>query len=76
MVYLVEKLCDRVGVIIDGKLVCCDEVSNITKEKNLEDVFNGKQVDITGPNSKVKVLVIPTNEELMIAKETMALVTK
>ncbi len=29
-------------------------------------------VDITGKNSKIKVLVIPTNEELMIAKETLA----
>lgn len=46
---------------------------SIDLEKNN---VKGKQVDITGPNSKVKVLVIPTNEELMIAKETMALVTK
>jgi len=45
----------------------------IDVEKNK---VKGKQVDITGPNSKIKVLVIPTNEELMIAKETMALVTK
>lgn len=36
---LVEKLCDRVGVIIDGKLVCCEKVSTITKEKDLEEVF-------------------------------------
>jgi len=45
----------------------------IDVEKNK---VKGKQVDITGPNSKIKVFVIPTNEELMIAKETMALVTK
>ncbi len=36
---LVEKLCDRVGVIIDGKLVALDSLENITAEKNLEDVF-------------------------------------
>ncbi|MBQ7307343.1 MAG: ATP-binding cassette domain-containing protein [Clostridia bacterium] len=36
---LVEKICDRVGVIIDGKLVCCDSVKAITKQKGLEDVF-------------------------------------
>ncbi|MCK4807837.1 MAG: acetate kinase [Candidatus Aegiribacteria sp.] len=30
----------------------------------------GLQRDITAPESKVKVLVIPTNEELMIARET------
>ena len=31
-------------------------------------------VDITAPDSKVKVLVIPTNEELMIAEDTKKLV--
>ena len=31
-------------------------------------------VDITGADSRVKVLVIPTNEELMIARETERLV--
>ena len=36
---LVEKICDRVGVIIDGKLAALDTVSNITREKNLEDLF-------------------------------------
>ena len=30
--------------------------------------------DITGPNSKVKVLVVATNEELMIARDTMNVV--
>ena len=30
----------------------------------------GKEADITGPNSKVKVFVIPTNEELVIARDT------
>ncbi len=36
---LVEKLCDRVGVIIDGKLIALDTVENLTAEKNLEDKF-------------------------------------
>lgn len=36
---LVEKLCDRVGIVISGKMVLIDTLSNITKEKNLEDVF-------------------------------------
>ena len=31
-------------------------------------------VDITAENSKTKVLVIPTNEELMIAKDTLELI--
>ena len=33
-------------------------------------------VEISTPNSKVKVVVLPTNEELMIAKDTEELVNK
>jgi acetate kinase len=44
----------------------------IDKEKNLEK-NNGAIRDITGSNSKVKVLIIPTNEELVIARETVEL---
>lgn len=36
---LVEKICDRVGIIIDGKMVCEGVVEELTKEKSLEDVF-------------------------------------
>ena len=36
---LVEKLCDRAGIIIDGKMIICDTLENITAEKPLEDVF-------------------------------------
>lgn len=36
---LVEKLCDRVGIIIDGKMVLTDTLKNITKDKTLEDKF-------------------------------------
>lgn len=36
---LVEKLCDRVGIIVDGRMTADDTLENITKEKNLEDVF-------------------------------------
>lgn len=36
---LVEKLCDRVGIIIDGKLIAIDTLENLTKEKNLEETF-------------------------------------
>ena len=34
----------------------------------------GVEVVISTPDSKVKVMVIPTNEELMIARDTAALV--
>ncbi len=36
----------------------------------------GEDMTISTPDSKVKVLVIPTNEELAIARDTVALVTK
>ena len=36
--------------------------------------MRGEEKVISTPDSKVKVYVIPTNEELMIAKETMRLV--
>jgi acetate kinase len=35
--------------------------------------IRGKEVDVSTPASKVRVLVIPTNEELMIAKDTFEL---
>lgn len=34
----------------------------------------GKEVELTKPGSKVRVVVIPTDEELMIARDTAALV--
>ena len=34
----------------------------------------GEEITISTPDSKVKVMVIPTNEELAIARETVALV--
>jgi len=36
---LVERVCDRVGIIVDGKLVLEGNLKDITKEKPLEDVF-------------------------------------
>ncbi|MDD4753745.1 MAG: acetate kinase [Desulfitobacteriaceae bacterium] len=36
--------------------------------------FRGEEKEITKPGSKVKVFVIPTNEELMIARDTKELV--
>ena len=41
------------------------------KEKNS---VRGEETIVSTPNSKVKVLVVPTNEELAIARETMELV--
>ena len=36
----------------------------------------GKEIEISTPDSKVKVLVVPTNEEIVIARDTLALVGK
>ena len=36
---LVEKLCDRVGIIIDGKMIKEDSLANLTTEKSIEDLF-------------------------------------
>ena len=36
---LVEKVCDRVGIIIDGKMAAGGSLESMTAEKNIEDVF-------------------------------------
>ena len=36
---LIEKICDRVGIIINGKMVLCDTLSHVTAEMPLEDKF-------------------------------------
>ena len=41
-----------------------DEKANATR---------GEEIMISTPDSKVKVFVVPTNEELAIARETVAL---
>ena len=56
-----EKICEYLS-IFDTK---------IDKEKN---GIRGEEIIISTEESKVKVMVIPTNEELAIARETVALV--
>ncbi len=48
------------------------EFLGISVDKDKNAAVRG-QADISGENAKVKVLVIPTNEELMIARQTMKL---
>ena len=36
---LIEKLCDRVGIIIDGKMTVCDTLEKVCNGKSLEDSF-------------------------------------
>lgn len=45
----------------------------LDKEKNK---VRGKIQEISAENSKVKVFVIPTNEELVIARETKKIIAQ
>ena len=45
----------------------------ITVDEKANDT-HGEEITISTPDSKVLVMVIPTNEELAIARETVALV--
>lgn len=56
----VAKKLEFLGVKIN------DEVNDAAKR-------NGQEVDISTPDATVKMLVIPTNEELMIARDTYEL---
>jgi acetate kinase len=47
----------------------------LDKQKN-EETIRGKEGIISTPDSRVKVLVVPTNEELMIARDTKEIVEK
>ena len=56
-----KEICDYLGFL----------GVKIDEEKNN---CRGEEVEISTPDSKVKVYVVPTNEELMIARETRDLV--
>ena len=47
-------------------------MSLINKEVN--DTIHGKEAIISTDDSKVKVVVVPTDEEIVIARDTMELV--
>ena len=48
----------------------------IDMELNAKTLRQPNTVELSTPNSKVKVYVLPTNEELMIAKDTEEIVSK
>ncbi|MGC8823289.1 MAG: acetate kinase [Bacteroidales bacterium] len=57
--------------------VCSDmEFLGISLDPKLNNGLRGKEQIISSSHSKVKVLVVPTNEELEIAKDTMEIVTQ
>lgn len=51
------------------------EYLGVELDKNVNDMTHGKIAKISTDNSKVAVYVIPTNEELVIARDTQRLVT-
>ena len=59
------------GIEIDD-----EKIIDYLKSKIVKNNIRGEQNMITTPNSKVKAFVIPTNEELVIARDTKNLVTK
>lgn len=60
--YVREQVCSYLGYL------------GIEFDKEVNDGLRGRQAELTKPGSKVRVFVIPTNEELAIARETLALV--
>jgi len=44
---LIEKLCDRVGIIVNGKMALEGTLREITKEKSLEEVFFNVYDEVT-----------------------------
>ena len=49
---LVEKVCDRVGVVIDGRMAACDTLERIRNGKSLEDRFFDIYSEMKGGNDE------------------------
>ena len=57
--------------------VCKDmEFFGIRFDSAANDGLRGKLAKISAADSKVEVWVVPTNEELLIARDTLALISK
>jgi acetate kinase len=73
----VDCICFTAGVGENGPLVrniICERLSYLGVEIDKEaNEVHGKEKVVSTPSSKVKVLVVPTNEELAIARDTAAL---
>ena len=60
--YVREQVCSYLGYL------------GVDFDKQINDGLRGEEKEISKPGSKVRVFIIPTNEELAIARETLALV--
>ena len=74
----VDVICFTAGVDENGSMVrnmVCDYLGYLGIEIDQEaNNKRGLDIEITTADSKTKVMVIPTNEELAIARETVRLV--
>lgn len=48
----------------------------IKLDESANEGLRGKEATISTPDSKVRVMIVPTNEELMIARDTLRLVAR
>lgn len=62
----------------DSRERACEglEFMGVKLDKELNKTIHGEEAVISTPDSKVKVVVIPTDEELMIATDTMTLLQR
>ena len=63
----------------DGELrrYVCENLAYLGVEiDNAKNAIRGEEVKISTDNSKVDVYIIPTNEELAIARDTLAIISK
>ena len=62
---------------ISMRELICNDLGNLgIKLDPLKNKVRGQETEISADDSKVKLLLIPTNEELMIAKDTYRIVTR
>ncbi len=61
---------------VEVREMVCEGMSffGIELDKELNKTVQGKLCKISTPESKVEVWVVPTNEELLIARDTLALI--
>ena len=60
----------------DSREAICEyfEFLGLKIDKEFNQTIKGKEAEITAKDSKIRVFVVPTNEELMIARQTLKLV--
>jgi acetate kinase len=52
------------------------EYFGIKIDKELNKSVRGKLTKLSTPDSKIEVWIVPTNEELLIARDTLELISK